>query len=144
MPSVCTASICSGLKYNERVNATLFYMQLLKLFTGRRKNNGQKKMFPGAPILFSGLVQDVTMNILVHTKSFDFFVKLGVRKKVKLAPLMPRCVHNVAGLARLNMLLSVQDHWIQHEPASITWKLRRLITQNVHLYAISVMTNKPH
>lgn len=63
-------------------------------------------MFPGALILFSGLVQDVTMNILVHTKSFDFFVKLGVWKKVKSAPLMRWCVHNVVGLARLNVIIS--------------------------------------
>lgn len=86
-----------------------FTCSSLNYSRGGEKTTG-KKMFPGAPILFSGLVQDVTMNILVYTKSFDFFEKLGVWKKVESAPLMLWCGHNVAGLARLNMLLSVQDH----------------------------------
>lgn len=108
MPSVCTASICSGLKYNERVNATLFYMQLLQLFTGR-KINGQK-MFPRALIVVSGLVQDATMNILAHAKRLDFIVKLGVGKgQIGSTDVMVfmQCS------ARLNVLLSVQDPWIQ-------------------------------
>lgn len=115
MPSVCTASICSGLKYNERVNATLFYMQLLKLFTGR-KINGQK-MFPRALIVISGLVQGATIIVLVHAKSFDSIVKLGVGKgQIGSTDVMVfmQCS------ARLNMLLSVQDPWIQHHPASKT------------------------
>lgn len=58
MPSVCTASICSGLKYNEWANATLYYMQLLKLFKGREKKTTGKRMFLGALIFFSVLVHD--------------------------------------------------------------------------------------
>lgn len=74
-------------------------------------------MFPGAPIVVSGLVQDATMNILVRAKSFDFIVKLGVGKG-QIGPTDVMVFMQCS--ARLNMLLSVQDPWIQHCPASRT------------------------
>lgn len=60
------------------MNATLFYTQLLKLFKARKKQQAKKKKSPRSPDIFFWVYMTVTMNILVHTKSFVFFGKHGV------------------------------------------------------------------
>lgn len=66
----------------KQVNATLSYMQLLKLFRGKEKTTG-KEFSREHCYSFLSLYMKVTVNILARAKSFVFHGSLGVRTRKK-------------------------------------------------------------
>lgn len=66
----------------KQVNATLSYMQLLKLFRGKEKTTG-KEFSREHCYSFLSLYMKATVNILACAKSFVFLGSLGVRTRKK-------------------------------------------------------------
>lgn len=76
----------------KRVNATLSYMQLLKLFRGKEKTTG-KEFSQEHWFSFLGLYMMATMNILARAKSFVLLGSLSVRTSKKDAKSHEGAIH---------------------------------------------------